>query len=126
MLKVDATAVFSILWQEKIPAGVDESNLIDLDYNYYGDESYSAKGIWSSATMNITDNENYQIGEGAKQFSINITIFLAFGKSPETGLDGLLALGQSNIDPVCIVCQLEEQLGFRTVFIEYVYNLTEN
>lgn len=90
MLKVDASAIFSILWQQKMPPTVSEDDLIELDYGYYGNEAYKARGVWSSARMNITDTDSE---EHAKQFSINVTIFIAYGKSPETGLDGLLALG---------------------------------
>ena len=95
--------------------------MIHLNYTYFGEAMFDAKGIW--ALSNITIEE---VDDGkTKIYNTELLVFVAYGEPPEPGLDGTLGLALSNITEICLLCQLEEKLGFRTLYIQYDFPINQ-
>lgn len=110
-MEVDPSALFSILFLDKDQfTDYSEDDLVNLEYEFLGNESLlgEIQGVWTDVTMLIMRDAYAYNG---KNYTANVTIFVALGDSADAGLDGTLALAVAPVtddwQSVSVMAQLE-------------------
>ena len=102
-------------------------NPIELNYTFYGSENYRVKGTWQE--MNLKFNKQKQAATTVDDFdySVNITVFLAYAKPPERGLSGTLGIAVTSVsDKHCVICALNTTYGLPRRYISFSFNHTND
>jgi hypothetical protein len=92
-MRVDASVLFSIIFVERQYVGdIDENDLVTLEYKMLGDTSLlnDVQGVWTDVTVTIP--QKIALIHSEELFTIDVTIFVALGPSPDAGLDGVLSI----------------------------------
>ena len=86
---MDPAAFFSIIFVDTTL--ITPTNPITMNYTFYGQNGYNFTGEWKDLTLNFTVDDEL--------VSINMTAFVSYRNSPETGLAGSIGLAQSRYNP---------------------------
>lgn len=88
---MDPSAFFSIIFVDTTLIEISPENERTMNYTFYGQNGYNITGEWKDLTFNMTIDEQC--------VSLNLTTFVSYRVSPETGVSGSIGLAQSKYNP---------------------------
>ena len=92
-LEVDPSALFTVLFLEKSYfTDYTDDQLISLNYTFLGNNEQidPLKGVWCDSTIMLKNDKDD--GTESKNYTADITIFIALGTPPDAGLYGTLSI----------------------------------
>ena len=92
-LEVDPSALFTLLFLEpdEFPDYTPDQ-LVPLNYSFFGQVNQLSdySGVWTDVTMLVPNA--IQVVSEEDSHTVNVTIFIAIGTPPDTGLRGTLGV----------------------------------
>ena len=125
-MEVDPSALFTVLFVDKsVFTDYQESDLVTLDYALIGNigQLDPIQGVWTDCEVQMTNTieETHE----SQNYTVNVTIFIALGKPPDTGLAGTLSIcvtpNTDNWRLVSFMAQLEEKYSWPTIYISFYF-----
>ena len=91
LLGLNPAAFFSIIFVDT--SLYQPANPVTIDYSWYGQNNFTIKGEWVDLWYNFTLADTI---DGQEQtVNVTLTTFVSYQASPESGLDGFLAISLS-------------------------------
>ena len=98
-MEVDPSALFTVLFLSKsVFTDYDESDLVNLDYSLIGTVAQlkPMQGVWTDCSLQMTNTVSKPGVDSdettTKNYNVDVTIFIALGEPPDTGLNGTLSI----------------------------------
>ena len=87
-MEMDPSAIFSIIFLDTTLITIPDEDKRTLNYTFYGQNDFNVTGHWQNLTYTFTL-------EG-QAISVDVTTFVVYSSSPETGVSGSIGMAQSN------------------------------
>ena len=97
-----------------------------MDYTFLGDQTQvEFEGVWADVTINIAHDDTI-VGYTSADF----TLFIAIGKPPDKGLDGVLSIAvlpmQEPFNSLSLITNIEKKYDWQTIYISMNFPKHEN
>lgn len=121
-MRVDPSVLFSMIFiPEEYFTDWTEDELVTLDYTYLGNvKQVVYKGVWADVVVHIPHHRAL-----TDYTEVDLTIFVAIGFAPESGLDGILSISVTpSTDDwylVSLMGRIEEKYAWNTIYVEYSF-----